>query len=164
MRPLISAFHKEQNANSSSAGAFLCVCYFQAAKYPRGINMINSDSNVIMTAVEKFYLSLVVVEAFFLYIFFSRRPPVVCVCVVLCVGCCFVIVRAFHAALFLCQCCGALKYFYINISNRELCARLAGIREKEIKCHPVCVYVDAFKIPHLLVFSLCVHISQAQSM
>jgi hypothetical protein len=82
MRPLISAFHKEQNANSSSAGAFLCVCYFQAAKYPRGINMINSDSNVIMTAVEKFYLSLVVVEAFFLYIFFSRRPPVVCVCVV----------------------------------------------------------------------------------
>jgi len=80
MRPLISAFHKEQNANSSSAGAFLCVCYFQAAKYPRGINMINSDSNVIMTAVEKFYLSLVVVEAFFFCIFSFQGGRRWCVC------------------------------------------------------------------------------------
>ena len=85
MRPLISAFHKEQNANSSSAGAFLCVCYFQAAKYPRGINMINSDSNVIMTAVEKFYLSLVVVEAFFfVYFLFKAAAGGVCVRGALC--------------------------------------------------------------------------------
>lgn len=100
-----------------------------------------------MTAAEKFYLSRRRRRGIFFLFSFQGGRRLCAWCFVWAAG--FVIVRAFHAALFLCQCCARTEIFsYQYFKQRDARARLAS--RKKRSSVTLRVYVNALKMPPAL--------------